>query len=120
MALLWQNPLRSNYFEHLLTDVEEVPSTPQEFSLAQNYPNPFNGSTSIRFSLKEAGDASLSVFDLLGRRVRVLQSGMLVPGEYTFTWDGTDESGADVTSGVYFYRLQNAEQILTKRMVMLK
>lgn len=111
---------RSHNTDGPLLDIVDNPATPTVFSLAQNYPNPFNARTTIYFSLKSDGDATLSVFDILGRKVKVLQSGKLTPGEHAFIWDGSNETGGTVTSGIYFYRLDSAEGSITKRMVMLK
>jgi hypothetical protein len=111
---------RSNNEAGLLLDVKETPVTPTVFSLAQNYPNPFNARTTIYFSLKSDGDVTLSVFDILGRKVKVLQANKLSAGEHSLIWDGSNEAGGTVTSGVYFYRLDSSDGSLTKRMVMLK
>ena len=93
---------------------------PENLAPVQTRPNPFNGSTTIRFALNENGDINLAIFDLLGRKVKQLQSGILPAGEHSFTWNGTDDGGANVTSGIYFYRLQSNQGTLTRRMVMLK
>ncbi|MCP4548370.1 MAG: T9SS type A sorting domain-containing protein, partial [bacterium] len=94
-----------------------VSFTPQ---LSQNHPNPFNPTTKISFSLPEAGLASLKVFDANGRLVKVLNDGHLVAGEHTLTWDGSDEQGHRLSSGVYFYRLRAENINLSKRMILVK
>ncbi|MCD6250171.1 MAG: M6 family metalloprotease domain-containing protein [candidate division Zixibacteria bacterium] len=93
---------------------------PTTFSLEQNYPNPFNPNTSIAFDLSEGSAVKLEVFNILGKQVRVLIDGYVAPGTTTIVWDATDQSGAKVASGTYFYRLtvDNTEQ--TKKMVLLK
>ena len=111
---------RTNNYEVEAVAANDRDVVPAAFSLAQNYPNPFNAVTSIRFSLKSDGEACLSIFDLLGRKVTVLQSGRLTAGDHIFTWNGTDQSANSVTSGVYFYRLDSGEGTLTRRMVLLK
>jgi subtilisin family serine protease len=111
---------RSHNPNGILLGVDDNPATPAVFSLNQNYPNPFNARTSINFSLKSEGDVTLSVFDILGRKIKVLQAGKLTTGEHSLIWDGSNESGATVTSGIYFYRLDSADGSITKRMVMLK
>jgi serine protease len=123
--LRWPNfgrdPFRMNNSETpLAVEVDHDVSMPTTFSLAQNYPNPFNNSTTISFSLSHEGQASLTIYDLLGRRIRQMQAGNLSAGEHQFTWNGTDESGASVTSGVYFYRLESSDGVMTRRMVLLK
>lgn len=88
--------------------------------LYQNYPNPFNPITNISFSMNEPGDVSLEVFNILGQKVRSLHVGMLTAGLHTFEWDGTDEGGLRVASGVYFYRLQNESSTRTRKMLLIK
>jgi serine protease len=123
--LKWPNFGRDSYRRNnsetpLVGVLENDASVPNTFSLSQNYPNPFNNSTTISFSLSRNGNVSLMIYDLLGRRVKLLQSGNLSTGKHSFTWNGTDESGAEVTSGVYFYRLESREGVSTRRMVLLK
>lgn len=93
---------------------------PASFSLSQNYPNPFNPSTEISFSLPAAGYAELSVFNMLGQKVATLVDGNMTAGEHVVTWNGQNESGAQVASGVYFYRLATGVQTETKKMMLLK
>ncbi len=88
--------------------------------LDQNSPNPFNPKTEIRFSLSQAGQASLRIFDAQGRLVKNLAEGNLQAGPQSIVWDGTDSEGQRAASGVYFYRLETAEQTVSKRMVLLK
>ncbi|HBC47003.1 MAG TPA: hypothetical protein DCZ43_08155 [candidate division Zixibacteria bacterium] len=122
--LKWPNfgrdEYRRNNTQAILLDVDEHNSMPTSFGLFQNYPNPFNASTTIRFALNKDGAATLSVFDILGRRVKLLQSGALPAGEHSITWNGVDESGTNVTSGIYFYRLESDGRSIVKRMIMLK
>ena len=89
--------------------------------LRQNYPNPFNASTSIYYQLDSPGSASLEVFNILGQSVRKLVDGETQPaGLYHVVWDGTDESGQIVSSGMYFYRLVTDGQTVCRKMVLLK
>lgn len=111
---------RSNDFSGVLTAVDEVAEIPVEFGLSQNYPNPFNAQTTIYFTLAAPGEVTLSVFDLLGRRIRVLQSGSMNVGAHSVVWDGANESGKVVASGIYFYRLESPEGSRTMRMLLLK
>ena len=89
-------------------------------ALHQNHPNPFNPSTTISFSLRERGQASLTVYDVAGRLVRVLIDGVKEAGPYDVTWDGRNMDGSAVASGVYFYRLETGEFAETKKMVLLR
>lgn len=93
---------------------------PGQFSMGQNYPNPFNPETKIAFNLEKAGDVTLEVFDILGRKVSTLQSGYLGAGQYEYTWHGADHSGRQAASGIYFYRLSSNEFSLTRKMTLLK
>ena len=111
---------RSNDFSGVVTAVDEVPDIPLRFFLSQNYPNHFNARTTIHFTLASPGEVTLSVYDLLGRRIKVLQSGFLNAGARGIVWDGANESGKVVSSGIYFYRLESPEGSRTMRMVLLK
>ena len=94
--------------------------TPRDYRLSQNTPNPFNISTAIRFSLPQPTDVSLQIFNVLGQSVRQLQTGMMSPGEYSIEWDGRDDAGHVMNSGVYFYRLQTNSFADTRKMLLLK
>jgi hypothetical protein len=103
------------------TDVDEDNTPlPVSFDLAQNYPNPFNPSTMIRFSLDRPGAARLDIFNLLGRKVRTLVDAEYPAGEHTVTWDGADDNGRKVSSGMYLYRLTAAGQSLSRKMTLVK
>jgi hypothetical protein len=93
---------------------------PEAYQLEQNYPNPFNPATSIRFSVPEAGPVQLRVYDITGRLVRILIAGAQDAGRFVLTWDGTDEAGRRVASGVYFYRLEAPGATLMRKMLLLK
>jgi hypothetical protein len=88
--------------------------------LEQNSPNPFNPQTAIRFSLSSKENVTLAIYDVSGRLVRVLMSGAQDTGTHSITWDGRNDAGATVGSGVYFYRLDAGKFTATKKMVMLK
>ena len=89
-------------------------------SLAQNYPNPFNPRTTLAYSLHDAANVSLTIYDVAGRRVRELVNEHRLPGAYKVVWDGRDEKGTQVSSGVYFYKLVAGSFTDTKKMIMLK
>jgi hypothetical protein len=93
---------------------------PKAFALKQNYPNPFNPSTQINYELPTAGHVELAVYDLLGRRVAMLVNEEKSAGRYTATWDGTDENGSNLASGIYFYRISSGTFSDTKKMIFLK
>jgi hypothetical protein len=88
--------------------------------LYQNVPNPFNPSTTIRFELREQADVSLIVYDVAGRSVKRLSNGTRTRGVHTVSWDGTNDAGEHVSSGIYFYRLDAGSYVQTRKMLLLK
>jgi hypothetical protein len=97
------------------TGIEDGASLPGQFSLSQNYPNPFNASTSIEFSIPEADNVRLEVFNILGQKIASLIDGHLDAGLHRIAWIADD-----MPSGVYFYRLETSDLTDTKRMMLLK
>ncbi len=95
-------------------------SVPNNFELEQNYPNPFNPTTYIHYAIARTADVSLQIFDINGREVKTLVNENRTTGKYTARWDGTDQAGKSVASGIYFYRLKSNEVTITKRMVLLR
>jgi hypothetical protein len=93
---------------------------PAVFALEQNYPNPFNPVTTIRFSLPEKGEVELLVYDVSGRLVKTLYNGVLDPGKHKVTWDGRNNGGRSVSSGVYFCKLIGKNQTAETKMLILK
>jgi hypothetical protein len=89
-------------------------------SLAQNYPNPFNPQTTIAFTIKDRGAVTLKVYNVNGELVRTLANENRAAGSYSLTWDGHNDSGQSVSSGVYFYKLVTNNFSQTKKMVLLK
>jgi hypothetical protein len=102
------------------TGVKSTQDVPREIAIKGNYPNPFNPSTSISFSLPASGKASLTVYDITGRKVRELISGVLPAGKSTAVWDGRDDSGRTVSSGVYFSRLTMGKNAVVGKMLLMK
>jgi flagellar hook assembly protein FlgD/DNA-binding beta-propeller fold protein YncE len=101
------------------TVAEEIP---RQFALQQNYPNPFNPSTTIHFSVPEnyRGQVSLRVYDMLGKVVRELVAGELAPGNYRQVWDGFDQSGRRLASGLYMYQLRAGNFSATRKLLLMK
>jgi len=91
-------------------------------ALDQNYPNPFNRATVTRFALPEAGRVELAVFNLAGQQVTTLVEGARKAGTYTIHWDGRDDGGRQLASGVYLYRLRTGDgkQVETRKLVLMK
>ncbi len=98
-------------------------NTPTTFRLYQNHPNPFNPTTTIRFDVPGSAarvPVTLAIFSVRGERIRVLVEAERAPGTYSETWDGRDDNGVAVGSGVYFYSLRAGTQQTSRRMVLLK
>ena len=99
---------------------DEIPKLPTQTVLHQNYPNPFNPSTIVRYEIARAGEAVLNIYDVRGSLVKVLCRGYHKPGRYEIGWNGENERGVLVTSGIYFYRLSAGDFVQTKKMVLLR
>jgi hypothetical protein len=100
--------------------VESKSPTPSAFSLHQNYPNPFNPETSIGYTLNRATDVTITVYDLLGRKVATLVSGHLPAGEHLAFWNGTWDNNRIVPSGIYFCTMAGDGRVQTIKMVLMK
>ena len=107
-----------SYVLHMIDDI--LADIPQEYSLGQNYPNPFNPVTKIDFALPRTGDVSLVIYNLMGQQVRTLLAKNMDYGFHTITWNGLDQFGRPVSSGVYFSELSARGFRQTKKMLMLK
>jgi hypothetical protein len=107
----------SNY----VTSIEDYYTLPGDFQLFQNYPNPFNPTTNLEFQISDFGLVELKIYDMAGRLVTTLVNEKKAPGNYMVQWDGRDETGKLVATGVYFYRLQVGSGIVkTKKMLFVK
>ena len=106
--------------EYAAKERNGIPLQPVSYALEQNYPNPFNPSTTIRYSLAKKSDVTLEVYNTLGQRVRTLFSGARSTGQYESIWDGTNDNGGHVASGVYFYRLRSGEYNAVRKLVMIR
>ena len=102
------------------TEQERAGARPEEFALYPNFPNPFNPRTTIRFTLPESGPVRLSVYDVLGRQVRLLADQSFSAGVHDLPWDGRDQDGRAVGSGVYFYRIDASAWTQRRKMLLLK
>ena len=92
----------------------------KDFALNQNYPNPFNPVTNIRFTLPNAGNVRLCVYNMLGEEVKTLVDVHKTAGVYSVDWDGTNSAGRKIASGVYFYKLQMGSSVQVKKMLLMK
>ncbi|SUZ91963.1 uncharacterized protein METZ01_LOCUS44817 [marine metagenome] len=93
---------------------------PDEFALYDNYPNPFNPVTSINYDIPEATDVTLDVYNLMGQRVRTLVSRHHEPGRYSVVWDGTNDFGSPIASGMYIFKIQSKDFMSIKKMLLMK
>ena len=93
---------------------------PNSIELYQNYPNPFNPSTEITFNLTQSDDVSVLIYNVLGQSVKLLLNDHLNAGTHSVSWDGRDESGNQVSSGIYFYKLIVEDDNEIKKMVLIK
>ncbi|MDA0744973.1 MAG: T9SS type A sorting domain-containing protein [bacterium] len=97
-----------------------VESTPTEFALNQNFPNPFNPETTIKYQLAESAPVQLRIYNIVGQVVRTLVSEQQAAGRYQIRWNGTDDRGMAVSSGIYFYQVSAGKFQDVKRLMLLK
>jgi hypothetical protein len=88
--------------------------------LFQNYPNPFNSETTIKYSLRKPGDVNIDIYNIMGKTVKSYSYDNQEPGEYAVNWDGKDQRGDEVASGVYFYQLHIDDEIKSRSMILVK
>jgi len=93
---------------------------PVHYELSQNFPNPFNPITEIKYALPEKGMVELVVYDVLGREVKKLVHSAMHPGNHIARWNGKNQLGQDVGTGMYFYRLKTKDFVKTRKMILLK
>ncbi|MFC1724587.1 FlgD immunoglobulin-like domain containing protein [candidate division KSB1 bacterium] len=101
-------------------DPETGALLPDEFGIKQNFPNPFNPSTQIKYQLPEAASVTIKVYNILGKEIRTLVNAKESAGYKTVMWDGLDNNGVPVASGIYLYRIKAGQFNATKRMVFIK
>jgi flagellar hook assembly protein FlgD len=106
-----------NRYEYLSTESEGIPT---EFALHENYPNPFNPTTTLRFDLPEVSSITLTIYNMLGQKVRTFDYQNTSAGYHSVTWDATNDLGQQVGAGVYLYQLQTKDFVKTRKMVLLK
>lgn len=99
---------------------ENSAGVPMNYILHQNFPNPFNSSTLISYYLLKKGEVKLEIYNILGQRIRILAEKEEEPGLKIISWEGKDDRGLSVPTGIYFYRLTAQDFVETKKMVYLK
>ncbi|MCP4568638.1 MAG: T9SS type A sorting domain-containing protein [FCB group bacterium] len=96
------------------------PAVPASYGLNQNYPNPFNPTTTIRYSLERKGLVNISIYNILGQKVNTLVNEEQEADAYEAVWNGDDENGTPVASGIYFYKMIAGEFVETQKMVLMR
>jgi hypothetical protein len=99
---------------------DDFASLPKEYDLRQNYPNPFNPTTVIEYALPKPSPVKIQIYNILGQRVRNLVDERQEPGYKLINWDGKDDHGNEVSSGIYFYRIVAGDFVKCKKMTLLK
>jgi hypothetical protein len=111
----------STTWSFTITPVEGDAILPTEFALGQNYPNPFNPTTTMTYALPKEAQVTFEIYNMLGVRIRTLLAGQTKSaGFYTMTWDGKDDAGHSMSSGIYLYRINAGSFISSKKMTLLK
>jgi hypothetical protein len=124
---VWDDPTLANVGEYVLsyefptgvTDSRTI-SIPTAFSLRQNYPNPFNPSTTIEYDLPKAAEVTLTVYNVLGARVKTLVNKQMAAGRYKVIWDATNDAGNPVATGVYFYVMKAGKFEKVRKLILMK
>ena len=98
----------------------DLPVIPQEPSLAQSYPNPFNSQTSISFALRQSQDVEVVMYDVVGQQIRMLAAGSYPAGNHLIQWNGRDDAGRPVASGVYLYCLRTGTRELARKLILAR
>ena len=106
-----------NRYDYLSIDMEGVPN---EFTLHENYPNPFNPTTTLRFDIPEVSDITVTIFNMLGQKVRTFNLNNTPAGYHSIKWNATTDYGDPVGAGVYLYQLRANRFVKTKKMILLK
>ena len=111
---------------YILKDVLQIVNSikknisPVKFKLEQNYPNPFNPETTVKYQIPRTGFVSLKIYDVKGEEVKTLINTEQVPGGYSVKWNGLNNKGQQLSSGIYYYRIETENYVQTKKMILLK
>lgn len=112
--------LHGNTEEPSVIDSDESAAAPLSYRLYRNYPNPFNPTTTIQYDLPESAKISLKIYDISGKLIRTLKDDTQDAGYHSIVWNGTDDTGNKVNSGIYIYRLESKDYTENHRMILLK
>jgi hypothetical protein len=121
-TIFWQEYCRIGVYEYSYTVgiEDDTYAQPADIRLAQNYPNPFNPETTISFSIEKDDEVKLEIYNIRGQRIKRLLHETMKTGEHSVVWDGKDDKGHSVSSGVYFYRLTTNTKQEQRKMLLLK
>jgi hypothetical protein len=107
-----------NYHIDIITGIKDNNSyQPANFNLKQNYPNPFSASTNISYELNKNANVSVKIFNVIGQEVKTFFAGYQATGRYNITWDGRNNAGSKVPTGIYFYQLNSNNETIVKKMI---
>jgi len=112
--------LITSQYDNPISDIDEVVISGKLFELSKNYPNPFNPTTNISFTIPKKSIVNLSVYNIKGQKVKTLANDAYPAGKHNLIWNGNDENGHEVSSGVYFYHINASEYKATGKMLLLK
>jgi hypothetical protein len=117
----WNAMIRAE-FVYLVSDgvAETIDELPSSYSLGQNYPNPFNPSTRIDYTIPKTGNVKINIYDILGRNIKTLINEIQGKGKYSVRWNGDDNSGRRVSSGLYLYRMETEGFTSVKKLNLIK
>ena len=104
----------------ILFETEPLSIPKMKLTLFQNHPNPFNPNTTIRYYMPDGGAVTLNIFDVTGRLVKRLVDEHQDRGPHSVTWEGLNDQGAGVASGIYFYRMTVGKEAISRKMVLLR
>ena len=110
------NVYRTDY----VTQIDKPIEHSRKYNLIGNYPNPFNPTTSIKFVLAFESNLRIDIYNIKGQKVKTLLDTHYNAGEHSISWNGKDDNGSDVVSGVYFYKMQTNEFVAIKKMMLMK
>ena len=106
--------------QYVALSLDDVSATPKSFMLHDNYPNPFNPKTQIRFDIPKVSNVTLTIYNMLGQKVRTFTMQSVPAGYHALTWNATNDYGVPVSAGLYLYQLQTEGFVQTKKMILLK
>jgi len=113
----WVEPPEEDLITYINQSFDAIPLT---FGLSQNYPNPFNPSTAIRFNIPQSEHIQIYIYNTLGQKVRILMNWTMAAGNHEIIWDGRDDSGQVLSSGIYFLHFKAGDYVQNRRMLLMK